>query len=183
MTKPQGVGPYEKVTQRGWPEWVTLIDGMGGRELPHPDIVPLVQKEIWHLDLKNHGWWAQGITIAYEQHIGRRIPGQQGDGTFASSASKTVPGSMDEALAAWVDLVDGRTQFNGLEMTGEPTTSATPKWRYWRCRLDDGSRLNVTVNESVPGKCRVAVEHGQLVSPEAAAEFKAYWKEQLARLT
>ncbi|MEO9009891.1 MAG: hypothetical protein ABI382_05820 [Nakamurella sp.] len=182
MTKPQGVGPYEKVTHRAWPEWVALIDGMGGRELSHPDIVPLVQKEIAHLDMKNHGWWAQGITIAYEQHIGRRIPGQQGDGTFASSASKTVQGSMDEALAAWVALVDGRTVFNGLEIAEQAATSATAKWRYWRCGLEDESRVNVTVNESTPGKGRVAVQHSRLLSPEAAAEWKAYWKAQLAGL-
>lgn len=180
MTKPQGVGPYKKVTGRGWPEWIALIDGMGGRELAHPDIVPLVQEEIAHLDLKNHGWWAQGITIAYEQHIGRRIPGQQGDGTFASSASATVPGSMDTALAAWIAVVQGRTAFNGLEITEQPTKSATAKWRYWRCGLEDDSRVNVTVNESAPGKSRVAVQHGRLATPEAASEWKAYWKTQLA---
>jgi hypothetical protein len=182
MTKQQSVGPYEKKTQRAWPEWVSLIDGMGGRELPHPDIVPLVQNKIAHLDLKNHGWWAQGITIAYEQHIGRRIPGQQGDGTFAASASKTIAGSMDAGLAAWIALVDGRTSFNGLEVTEEPTTSATAKWRYWRCGLEDDSRVNVTVNDSASGKCRVAVQHSQLVSPEAATECKAYWKALLAGL-
>ncbi|SEN10064.1 hypothetical protein E3O25_12400 [Cryobacterium sp. TMT1-3] len=182
MTKPQGVGPYVKVTQRGWPEWVALIDGFGGRELAHPDIVPLVQDAIAHLDLKNHGWWAQGITIAYEQHIGRRIPGQQGDGTFAASASKSVSGSMDAAITAWIALVAGRTSFNGLDVTDEPTTSATAKWRYWRCQLEDDSRVNVTVNETASGKCRVAVQHSQLVSPEAAAECKTYWKTQLAAL-
>jgi hypothetical protein len=182
MTKPQSVGPYEKVTHRGWPEWVALMDGMGGRELAHPDIVPLVQNELAHLALKNPGWWAQGITIAYEQSIGRRIPGQQGDGTFAASASKTIPGTMDAALTAWIALVDGRTSFNGCAVTDEPTTSATAKWRYWRCGLEDDSRINVTVNESGPGKCRVAVQHSLLVSPEAAAESKAYWKAQLAGL-
>lgn len=182
MTKAQGVGPYEKVTNREWPEWVALIDGMGGRELSHPDIVPLVQKELAHLELKNHSWWAQGLTIAYEQHIGRRIPGQQGDGTFAASASKTVPGSMDEALAAWTALVDARAEFNGLEITEQPTTSATEKWRYWRCVLEDDSRVNATVNESAPGKARVAVQHSRLPSPEAVAESKAFWKALLAGL-
>lgn len=125
------------MTQRGWPEWVALIDRMGGKELSHADIVPLVQNEIAHLDLKNHGWWAQGITIAYEQHIDHRIPGQQGDGTFASSVSKTVQGTMDTALSAWVAQVGGHTSFNGLEVTEAPTTSATTKWRYWRCRLEN----------------------------------------------
>lgn len=182
MTKPQSVGPYEKVTQREWSEWVAVIDGMGGRDLSHPDIVPLVQDEIAHLDLKNHGWWAQGITIAYEQYIGRRIPGQQGDGTFAASVSKTVVGSMDAAITAWIALVAGRTSFNGHDVMDEPTTSVTAKWRYWRCQLEDDSRVNVTVNETAPGRCRVAVQHGQLVSPEAAAECKAYWKTQLAGL-
>lgn len=182
MTKAQGVGPYEKVTQRAWPQWVELIDGLGGRELSHADIVPLVQSEISHLDLKNHGWWAQGITIAYEQHIGRRIPGQQGDGTFASSASKTIPGTLDDGLAAWVALVEGRTEFNGFKVTGEPSTSTTSKWRYWRCQLEDDSRVDVTVNESAPGKCRVAIQHSKLLSPEAASECKTFWKAQLAGL-
>jgi hypothetical protein len=155
---------------------------MGGRELAHPDIVPLVQSELALLALNNPGWWAQGITVAYEQHIGRRIPGQQGDGTFAASASKTIPGTMDAALTAWIALVDGRSSFNGVAVMDEPSMSATAKWRYWRCGLEDDSRVDVTVNESAPGKCRVAVQHSQLVSPEAAAECKAYWKAQLAKL-
>lgn len=182
MTKPQSVGPYEKITQRPWSDWVAWIDERGGRELPHPDIVPLVQQELAHLALKNHSWWAQGITVAYEQHIGRRIPGQQGDGTFAASASKTVQGSMDQALAAWLALIGTRTTFNGLEVSEEPTTSATAKWRYWRCGLEDDSRINVTIDESAAGKSRVAVEHSRLPSPEAAAQCKAYWKAQLAGL-
>lgn len=182
MTKPQSVQPYEKVTQRDWSQWVALLDALGARKLSHADIVPLVHSEISHLDLKNHGWWAQGITIAYEQHIGRRIPGQQGDGTFASSSSKTFTGSLDDAFTAWLALVNGRTAFNGISLIGEPSTSATAKWRYWRCQLEDDSRVEATVNESASGKSRVAVQHGRLKSPEAAAECRAYWKEELTKL-
>lgn len=112
-----------------------FLDGIRARELTHAVIVPLVQKELEGLDvgeLGNHGWWAQGITVGYEQHIGRRLPGQKSDGTFACSASKTVPGTMDDALTAWIALVDGRATFLDRELVSEPTTSATARWRYWR---------------------------------------------------
>ncbi len=173
---------YERATSRPWQEWVDALDLAGARDLPHPGIVPLVLADIDAATVKNAHWWAQGITIAYEQHIGRRIPGQRGDGTFAGTVSKTYSGSMDEAVAAWLALVKGRTEFLGLEVVAEPSTSATEKWRYWRCGLVDDSKVNVTVNTASPGKSRVAVEHSRLASPEATAEAKAWWKALLAQL-
>lgn len=180
MAKRQNVGAIERATRREWSDWVASIDALGGRDLPHEEIVPLVRDAISNAELKNHGWWAQGITIAYEQHIGRRIPGQQSDGTFACNASKTLPGTLDGALAAWVDSVENHTRFNGVEVTDPPSTSATTAWRYWRCVLEDGSRVNVTVNAATNGKSRIAVQHGRLNSPEAATEWKTYWKAHLA---
>lgn len=182
MTKPMNAAAYARATGREWDQWIADLDVAGARDLPHADIVALVQPQLEGLELNNMGWWAQGLTIAYEQHIGRRIPGQRSDGTFASSISKTFAGTMDDALAAWTALVGGRTSFLDLDIVGEPSTSATEKWRYWRCNLGDGSRVNVTANEARPGKSRLAVEHSQLTSPEAAADSKDYWKTLLTEL-
>lgn len=180
MTSAKNTEPFERATNRPWGEWVALLDAAGARALPHPEIVPLVLAQIDVDSLYNANWWAQGLTIAYEQHIGRRIPGQRGDGTFAGSISKTYPGSLDDALAAWQAIVAGRTEFIGLRVAGEPASSATEKWRYWRCGLEDGSKVNVTVNAVGPGKSRIAVEHTKLTSPEAIAASKQWWRELLA---
>ena len=182
MTKPMNAAAYARATGCGWDEWVEFLDKSGGRELSHADIVALIQPRLEGLGLKNTGWWAQGLTIAYEQHIGRRIAGQRSDGTFASSVSKTVAAAMDDALAAWIALVDGRSSLLDLDIVGEPSTSATEKWRYWRCALADSSRVDVTANEPRPGKSRLAVEHSQLSSPEAVVDSKAYWKALLSEL-
>lgn len=187
MTRPMNIDSFERATSRPWSAWVDALDRAGARGLPHAEIVPLVLADIDASTVRNPHWWAQGITIAYEQHIGRRIPGQRGDGTFAGSVSKTYPGSMDEALTAWLALVEGRGEFLGLGVDVAPSTSTTEKWRYWRCGLEDGSKVTVTVNAvagtgSAPGKSRVAVEHGRLPSPEAAAESKTWWRGLLAGL-
>lgn len=180
MTSPVNTAPLERATNRLWDEWVALLDAAGARELAHQEIVPLVIAEIDLDSLYNPWWWAQGVTIAYEQHIGRRIPGQRGDGTFAGSVSKTYPGSIDDALAAWQALVAGRTEFLGLRVEVDPTSSATEKWRYWRCGLEDGSKVSVIMNASAPGKSRIAVEHSKLISPEAIATSKLWWRELLS---
>lgn len=182
MTKAMNTEAYERATKRPWAEWITLLDELGARELEHQAIVPLVQRELEQLDLKSPGWWAQGITIAYEQHIGRRLPGQKPDGSFASSASRSYPGSMDDANFAWTALVKDRTSFVELDVADGPSASATPKWRYWRCTLADDSRVNVTINEIGPAKSRVSVEHSKLTSTEAADEAKFFWKLLLSNL-
>lgn len=182
MTEAVNVNAYVRTTNRSWDEWVAQLDGQGARELIYSAIVPLVEKDLESLPLKNRGWWAQGITIAYEQHIGRRVPGQRSDGTFACSVSKTVAGTMDDALAAWVALVNKYASFRQENIVGDATQSSTPRWRYWRCSLDDGSRVTVAANEPTPNKVRLAVDHSSLVSPEESVEWKSFWKEMLGQL-
>lgn len=182
MTKPMNAAAYARATGREGDQWVANLDGADARGLPHTDIVALVQPQLQGLELKNTGWWAQGLTIAYEQHIGRRIAGQRSDGTFANSISKAITGTMDDALTAWTTLVGDRKSFLDLDIVGEPSSSATEKWRYWRCGLADSSRVAVTANEARPGKARLAVEHSQLSSPDAAADSKDYWKSLISEL-
>ena len=55
MTKPQNIAAIERATQREWGEWVSAIDALGGRELPHEQIVPLVRDAIADVDLGNRG--------------------------------------------------------------------------------------------------------------------------------
>ena len=66
----------------GWPEWVAYLEPH--KNLNHAAMAKLVLEKINQAGAsKSPEWWAQGVTIAYEQHIGRRQPGQTCDVTSA----------------------------------------------------------------------------------------------------
>src|SRR5699024_7143057 len=94
-------------------EWTRRIDEAGGRELDHAAIARLLP-ERWEIS----EWWAQGVTVAYEQLIGRRVVGQSSDGDFSASASRTVPGDPDSVRERWdAFMTPARREELGL---GEP---------------------------------------------------------------
>jgi hypothetical protein len=54
------------------------------------------------------------IAVAYEQHIGRRVPGQSGDGSSSVSASRAIPGPLDDALDRWAGVVGSPDEVSGV---------------------------------------------------------------------
>lgn len=76
-----------EATGRRSADWFGMLDQAGARDWSHKQIAE-------HL-VDAHGvdgWWAQSITVGYEQATGRRRPGQQQDGTFTASVSRRIPG-------------------------------------------------------------------------------------------
>ena len=164
----------EQGTGRTWDEWLAFFESIGASELTHRQIVEAASES------GAPPWWRQMVTVAYEQHIGRRVPGQDGAGTFNVSASRTVEGSMDDALARWVAVVGDRTDHAGVGVTRGPDESRTDKWRYWRCGLADGSRVVVNISAKAPGKAVVNVQHERLEDAELVDHWRSYWKAVLA---
>ncbi|MBU5900220.1 hypothetical protein JVW24_24175, partial [Vibrio cholerae O1] len=74
--------------------------------------------------------WVQGAVVAYEQEIGRRVPGQRADGTFDVAVSRTVTGERGDVIDRVASLVDG--ELGGVALDGDPRVSTTPKRSYWR---------------------------------------------------
>ena len=167
----------EEGTGRSWADWLAFFDRIGAPELDHAAIAREVEAE-GHAT----GWWGQAVVIHYEQLMGRRVEGQTGDGKFAANASRTVPGDLDAGLERWLALVAADDAFVGVPLDAEPSTSATKKWRYWRCPLVDGSRLQVTVSAKDGGKVVVAVQHERVGSLEDRDRWKAYWRGRLVGL-
>jgi hypothetical protein len=166
----------ERGTGRSWEEWLSFFDGIGASTLSHQEIV----ERATHFGAEP--WWRQMVTVAYEQHIGRRMPGQDGSGTFSISVSKTVNGTVDGALDLWIGRVTGRSEFSDVAITRAPQVSVTEKWRYWRCGLADGSRLIVLFSARSPTKAIVNVQQEKVDSDELAAHWRAYWKQLLVDL-
>ncbi len=112
MTKSSNIDAIEQKTSTSWEGWLDYLKSIDAENLPHKDIADHVRSKLAS-SLENAGWWAQSITVAYEQHIGRRNPGQRSDGSYEATASKTINGSMDDAMNAWLNLISGKKDFNG----------------------------------------------------------------------
>ncbi len=91
--------------------------------------------------LQNPHWWAQSVAIAFEQHVGLRVPGQSSTGDFRVSASRTMSCDRDEAVARWI------ARFAGSPHLGHEVQSArqsrTEKRTFWRATLDGAGKLEV----------------------------------------
>lgn len=170
MVKPVNIPAIEEATGASWKAWCAFLDEHGGAELDHGAIVETARK------MKPiSGWWAQSVAVAYEQHIGRRKPGQASDGLFAASVSRTIAGSPKTAFDRWCDFAAGLEQVEGQPIAGSPTTSTTPKRRYWRCTFQDGSRVALSVEAKNEDKVLIAIEHKKLRSEAAIADRKDAW--------
>lgn len=177
MTKAANIEAIEKATGKTWEQWLIFLKRLNAQALPHKEIA---QKVVHEGGVS--GWWAQAITVAYEQEIGRRIPGQRSNGKFQVTVSKTVDGSMDEALQKWLEVINGRTQFSDVPVKDAPTTSKSDKFRYWHCSLTNGSRLSMSIYEKAGGKSVIGLGHENLKSEDQVEHWRAYWKSLFAKL-
>ncbi|WP_114855497.1 hypothetical protein [Brachybacterium sp. YJGR34] len=149
--------------------WVERIDEAGGRELDHAAIARLLP-ERWEIT----EWWAQGVTVAYEQIIGRRVVGQSCEGDFAASASRTVAGTPEEVRGRWdAFMTPQRREELGL---GAPSLTDTERWRYWRAAASDGTRLSVNITAKDEGRSTLGLEHKGIETSAGRDAWKAAWK-------
>jgi hypothetical protein len=178
MTKPIDVNAVENATGKTWTEWLKFLDKLSAASLSHKEIAQAVRDKGGVTN-----WWAQTITVAYEQHIERRRPGQTSDGKYQVAISKTVDGTLDEALHKWLDVVAGRKDFAKVPIARTPATSRSPKFRYWRCGLGDGSRVNVGISQKDSRKVVIAIGHENLASFRQIERWRVYWKDLLATVS
>jgi hypothetical protein len=185
-----------KATGKALGDWFAVLDERGARSLPHRDIARLLGDEFGV-----PGWWSQTVTVEYEKHIGRRETGQSQSGAYTASRSRTFPGAPDEVLERWLERLPADAAFDGVAVAGEPAISRTAKWRYWRAKLADGSKVTVTVTAKAgkagaggrAGTARDAddadaagsvlgVGHEKLAGRADAERWKAFWQAYLAEL-
>jgi hypothetical protein len=173
-TRATSTSKFKEQTGRSWEDWRDWLDGINASEMTHGEIAQRV------LDRGGiSGWWSQSVTVAYEQHIGRRVPGQVAEGQFATSASKTVDGNLDDVLARFTDHMASLTELAGVRITRGPETSSSHKWRYWRCGLADGGVVSVTMYQKSPGKVAVGVKHDKIDSADRIEVWRDFWKQIL----
>ena len=176
MTKPINTESIEKATGKSWQAWVAELDARGARDMTHKDLARSLYDQL-DGQLANHGWWAQGITVAYEQHIGKRVPGQLADGKFELAVSKTIDAGREELFATVVTWFENQPDLAG-QVYSKPRSSQTPKRSTWRCDFADGSKFSATV-EAIASKSKLVLAHTAIPSAEQADNWKQYWREVL----
>lgn len=165
-----------------WADWLSFFEPH--KELDHKALALEALSNIQSVGAsKSPEWWAQMVTVAYEQHIGRRGIGERCDGTFSASVSKTLPGTMDEVLVKVVAAVKDLDEYAGVPAASAPSTSETEKWRYWRVKLADGSKVTINIQQKPGGeKSSASVNHDDLASSDLIDASKAWWRSFLTNL-
>jgi hypothetical protein len=140
-------------------EWHALLDAAGADGWKHPEIAR------WLYETQGvDGWWAQGITVGYEQAHGRRLPGQQADGTFSVTVTRTIAASratvVDAALAALI------RQLGEPESRRPESLYATARWKI------DGETIVAGLSEPRPGSTLVSLGRSRITDGETLGAAK-----------
>ncbi|HEX2241302.1 MAG TPA: DUF4287 domain-containing protein [Actinomycetota bacterium] len=163
----------EKNTGHGWDHWFKLLDKWGATKRKHGEIAG------WLMDDQGvDGWWAQSITVAYQQERGMRAPGQRLDGTYSVTASKTINAPVAEVFKAWNNKRIRESWLGEFEVTVRTTRPAKSLTAAW----GEGGRLTVSFESKGAGKSQVAMAHERIPDAQTADELKAFWRERLALL-
>lgn len=181
MTKSANIESIEKTTHKPWKEWVDYLDAHGSTDLAHKEIADAVRKELSG-SIENPGWWAQSIAVAYEQHIGRRLPGQQHDGTFQAAVSKTIHAPMDEVIARWIKFIENKTDANGVAMVLPASLSQAEKSRHWGCNLENGTRINADTYPKSADTTTFTLTHIRLPDAASVETWRTYWRALLEEI-
>lgn len=162
----------QKATGKGWEEWLSVLDEEGAVEMPHPEIAALLRKK-YNLS----GWWAQMVTVGYEQERGLREPHEKKDG-FEATNSRTFREPVELLFESWMD------EELRAKWLSDPyfTVRTSIKNRSIRITWPDETFVTVYFTPKKDHRTQVNVQHLKLESLEEVNKKKAYWHNQLLQL-
>ena len=156
-----------------WERWVFALDHARAYELSHREIAKLVKEKY-----DTPSWWTQMVTVGYERIKGLRTRGQQRNGTFTMSRSRTFDVDVQTLYDAWAD---GRRRKRWLGESGVKVRTATSP-KSIRLQLPDGAIVAVGFAPKGAGKSAVALEQARLPDRETAERLKQQWSAWLDAL-
>ncbi|MFI8005865.1 hypothetical protein [Streptomyces sp. NPDC086010] len=171
-------GALRGATGRGWADWFDVLDAWDATRRTHAEIAA-------YLGTKHRmgGWYAQSVTVGYEQERGLREVGQSATGDWNTSGSRTLAVPPERVLAAFTEPGPRGRWLPDVELsvrTLRPGRSLTADLRDESG--DAAGRVSVRLEALPDGRTRVGVGHGKLADAAAVARYKAFWKERLAVL-
>ncbi len=170
----------KKATGRDWASWVARLDKSGAADMTHAQIAAHLHDVEGVAD-----WWAQMVTVGYEQAKGRRAKHQKPDG-FSVSGSKTIAAPIERAFVAFTD---GRTRgrwMGRVDLTVRKATEFKSVRITWTSGTgvpgEAGTSVEVNFYEKPGDKCMVTVQHNTIADAAGAEAIKAWWKQRLDAL-
>lgn len=165
-------GAVKDKTGKGWNEWFVLLDREGASKLPHREIAKLLHTV--------HGvpsWWAQTVTVGYEQARGLRAEHEK-PGGFEASASKTFNVPAAELFRHFNEADLRPAWLGGLKMTIRKATEPKSIRATWA----DSTNVGFYFTPKGGSKSAVQIQHGKLKDEADVQARKAFWQAALARL-
>ncbi|ROS51443.1 hypothetical protein [Frigoribacterium sp. PhB24] len=148
-------------TGRSAAEWFARLDAAGATRLSHEQISRLLVDEF-----EVAPWWAEGVTVRYEQERGVEPPGRQPDGTYAVTVGRSLRGAPLELLDLAVDRF-ARYAGGGPAVVARSGAQPTADWA-----LAHGESLRLRVVPTEGPKCSVSLTQGDLRLPERVQPVK-----------
>lgn len=178
-TKAQNIESIERALGEPWSTTRQRLEKAGGKDASHKELADALYPQFDGV-VDNHGWWVQGAVVAYEQEIGRRVPGQRADGTFDVAVSRTVNGERGDVIDRVAALVDG--ELGGVALDGDPRVSTTPKRSYWRANLVDGTKVEAAAEPKDDDRTLLALTASKLPSAEVLEQWRAELKDFIGQV-
>ena len=175
-TKAQNIESIERALGEPWSATRQRLEKAGGKDASHKDLADALYPQFDGV-VDNHGWWVQGAVVAYEQEIGRRVPGQRADGTFDVAVSRTVPGQRGDVIDRFAALVDGE-----FALDGDPRRSTTEKRSFWRADLADGTKVEAAAEPKGDDRTLLALTASKLPSAEALEDWRSHLKDLIGQV-
>ncbi|RKR75083.1 hypothetical protein [Frondihabitans australicus] len=146
-------------TGRSAAAWYEILDAEGAVRLSHEQIVDLLV-EVYEAP----EWGARAVAVRYQHDHGILLPGEQPDGTFEVSVSRSLRGSQPALLDLAIASVNAAVKQEPTEVHRLPERSLA------RWELDGGDVLEARVGApaaSAPGSpCAVSLVESRIRLPE-----------------
>jgi uncharacterized protein YndB with AHSA1/START domain len=176
-------------TGHGLDHWFAVLDRFGAVEKGHS----AAARHLFEVH-EVGGWYAQGITVAYERARGVRVINQRVDGDFEVSVSKVIASDAATLIKAFTDARRRRQWIGraGPALAKALTSALSDKtskgfvvrpdglgrFRYkW-----EGTTVQFYLEPKAGGKTSVVVQHTKLANAAMVDQRRAEWKQTFAAL-
>jgi len=177
-----------KKTGHGLDHWFAVLEAFGMAAKGHTAAAAFL-----HNEHGVPGWYAQGITLAYERAHGLREANQSCTGDFQVSVSKSVAADVAEVADAlrnperrgdWLrDADPALVQAVEAAFTGPKPREVKSKGSYAWLRFPfDGRTVEIRISTKPKGGASVVADNQGLDGTEQVEQRRAQWRVALAGL-
>ncbi|MFN8286951.1 MAG: DUF4287 domain-containing protein [Chitinophagales bacterium] len=168
-----GSDAVKNKTGKDWQAWFKILDKEKANQLPHKEIAALLYSKY-----KLPAWWAQMITVGFEQARGLRVKNQNSSGQFSAGVSKTFSVKATELYRLIADETERQKW-----LKGKPEIRTATKDKNLRANFSKKTaNLEFALFKKAEGKTQLVITETKLKDKQAVEKQKVYWKTALQKL-